>query len=113
MARLVRKDDRPGLLRRLAEERRLDLDRGQRKVVERRHPARVGAPRAHAQVTEEANRPTLPAYDDCLVTPRMAAGAHDRHAGHDLLVALAPPTPPPHFDQAQVVLLVPGLQAWV
>ena len=50
---LVRQDDRPVLVGGLGEQLGLDLDRVEREVVERGHPARVRAPRPHAQVAEE------------------------------------------------------------
>ena len=73
----------------LGEQLDLDLDRVEREVVERRHPARVGAPRPHAQVAEEPSPGSVsrPANDDRLVPARMAAGRHDRDPGQDLLLA--------------------------
>src|SRR3954451_13933886 len=76
----VGQGDGPGLVGRSREQRALDLDRIERKVVECRHPARVRSPGTHAEVAEEGERlrgSPGPANDDGLVPCRMAACRHD------------------------------------
>ena len=68
--RLVRQDDDPVLVGGLREQLGLLRDRVEREVVERGHPARVGAPRPHEQVAEEREGPGAvagPTHDDRLV----------------------------------------------
>src|SRR6478609_6819470 len=54
LLRFVRERHEPVLLRRAGEQRALDRDRIEGEVVERGDPARIGAPRPHEQVAEEA-----------------------------------------------------------
>ena len=75
-----------------------------------RDPARIGAPRAHEQVADEADRPVRAADDDRLVAARVAAGADDRHARQHLLLAVGGGRPRPGLHEAQLGLVVGGLQ---
>src|SRR6478672_11853865 len=64
---LVAQGNQPAVRGRPGEQLAFDLDRVEREVVEGGDPARVRAPRAHAEVAEERKGSVGAADDDCLV----------------------------------------------
>src|SRR6476469_10444092 len=106
---LVRQRDRPALVGGLCEQRALDLDRIEREVVERGHPARVRRPRPHAEVAEEGEgrRAVSGAPDhDRLVAGAVAAGRDDADAGQDLALAVGRTILAPVADELDLRLVV-------
>src|SRR5258705_4841959 len=104
---LVRQRDDPVLVGRPGEKRALDRDGVEREIVERRHPARVGRPRPHAEVTEEGERPgpgSPTPHDDRLVAGRVAAGRDDGDARQELALAVGPALGAPVMDELELGL---------